>query len=50
MSIRKDPEELMLRAEGVGSQNWCIKVDHIAQDRWGPPLVDAVGHAFCQAI
>ena len=49
-SIREGPEELTLRAEEVGSQKSCINVDHTAEDRWGPPLVDADWHAFCQAI
>ena len=48
--IREGPEELMLRAEEAKTQNSCIDVDHIVQDRWGPPLVDADWHAFCQAI
>ena len=38
------------RAEEVGSQKSCINVDHMAEDRWGPPLVDAEWHAFCQAL
>ena len=50
MSIREGPEELTLNTEAVGSQNSCINVDHIAQDRRRPPLVDADWHAFCQAI
>ena len=50
VSIREGPEELTLRAEEVGSQKACINVDHIAKDRWRPPLVDADWHAFCQAI
>ena len=41
MSIREGPEELTLRAEEAGSQKACINVGHIAEDRWGPPLVDA---------
>ena len=49
-SSREGPEELTLRAEEVGSQKSCINVDHTAEDRWGPPLVDADWHAFCQAI
>ena len=49
-SIREVPEELTLRAEVVGSQKSCINVDHIAEDRWRPPLVDADWHAFCRAI
>ena len=28
----------------------CINIDHIEENRWGPPLVDFDGHAFCQAI
>ena len=42
----------MLRTGEVGSPRncVCIKVDHIAEDRWGPPLVDADWHAFCPAI
>ena len=43
MIIREGTEE-------VGSKKSCINVDHIAQDRRGPPLVDADWHAFCQAI
>ena len=38
--IREGPEELTLRAEEVGTQKSCLNVDHIAQERWGPPLVD----------
>ena len=46
------------RSQGIDAQNrrsWlqkkaCINVDHIAEDRWGPPLVDPDWHAFCQAI
>ena len=40
------PEELTLRAKVVGSQKSCISVEHIAEDRWAPPLVDADWHAF----
>ena len=47
-SIREFPEELTLRTEGVGSQKSCMNVDHIAEDRWGPPSVDA--DDFYQAI
>ena len=49
MLMREGDEELTLRTEEVGSKKSCINVDHIAQDRWGPPLVDADWHAFCQA-
>ena len=50
VSIREGPEELTLRTEEVGSQKSCINVDHIAQDRWRPPVVHADWHAFCQAM
>ena len=50
VSIREGPGELTLRTEEVGSQNASINVNHIADERWRPPLVDAVWHAFCQAI
>ena len=49
MSVREGPEELTLRAEEVGTQKSCINDDHVAQERWGPPLADADWHAFCQA-
>ena len=49
VSIREGPDELTLRAKEVGSKKTCINVGHIAEDRWGPPLVDADGYAFCQA-
>ena len=48
--VRESPEELTLSAEEVGTQKSCINVDHIVKERWGPPLVDADWHAFCQAI
>ena len=50
VSIREGPEELTLRAEEVGIRKACIHVGHIAEDSWGPPLVDADWHACCQAI
>ena len=50
MSTREGPEELTLRVEEFGSQRACINVDHIPEDRWGPPLVDVDWHAFFQAI
>ena len=46
---QEGPEQLTLGAEEVGTQKSCINVDHIAQERWGPPFVDADWHAFCQA-
>ena len=33
-----------------GSERPTWRVDHTAEDRWRPPLVDAGWHAFCQAI
>ena len=50
VSTREGPEELTLRTEEVGSQKSCINVDHIAEDRWRPSMVNADWHAFCQAI
>ena len=34
----------------VDTQKACISVDHIDEKIWGPLLVDADWHAFCQAI
>ena len=34
----------------MGTWNSYINVDHIAKERWGPPLADADWHAFCQAL
>ena len=48
--LEEGSPEATLRTEEVGSQKACINVDHIAEDRWRPPLVDADWHAFCQAI
>ena len=39
---------MTLRAEEVGSQNACFNVGHIAEDRWGPPLVDVDWHVFAK--
>ena len=41
--VRESPDELTLRAEEVGTQKPCINVDHIAKERWGPPLVMLTG-------
>ena len=46
----ESPNELTLRAEEEGTWKSCINVDHIVKERWGPPLVDADWHAFCQAL
>ena len=48
--VRESPEELTLRADEMGTVKSCINVDHIAMERWGPPLVDADWHAFYQAL
>ena len=50
VSTRKGPEKWTPRTEEVASRKACINVRHIAEDRWGPPLVDADWHAFCRAI
>ena len=50
MPVRESPDELTHGAEEVGTWKSCINVDHIAKERWGPPLVDADWHAFCQAF
>ena len=47
MIVRESPDELTLRAGEVGP---LINVDHIEQERWSPPLVDADWYAFCQAL
>ena len=49
VSIREGPGELTLRTEEVGSKKACINVDHIVENRSGPPLVDTDWHAFCLA-
>ena len=38
--------------ESRGSQHVesSINVDHIEENKWGPPLVNAAWHAVCQAI
>ena len=38
------------RAEEVGTLKAYINIDHVEDDRWGPPLVDANWLAFCKAI
>ena len=49
-TIREGADELTMRAEEVVTLRAFINIDHIEFDRWGPPLVDADGHAFRQAI
>ena len=34
----------------MGTWKSYINVDHIAKERWSPPLVVADWHAFCQAL
>ena len=48
--VRESPDELTLRAEEVETSKALINVDHIEQERWSPPLVDADWYAFCQAL
>ena len=48
--IREGADELAWRAEEVGMQRAFIDTKHVELERWGPPLVDADWHAFCQAI
>ena len=47
--IREGANDLTSRAEEVKTLKACINVDHIEENRWGPPLVDADWRAFCQA-
>ena len=48
--IREGADGSTLRADEVGTLRAFINTDHIEFERWGPPLVDADWHAFCQAI
>ena len=50
MTVRESPDCFSLTAEEVGTWKSCINVDHVAKERWRPPLVDADWHAFCQAL
>ena len=50
MIVRESPDELTLRAEEVETSKALVIVDHIEQERWCPPLVDADWCAFCQAL
>ena len=36
------------RAEEMGTLKTYINVNHIGEERWGPPLVDYDWYAFCQ--
>ena len=45
----ESPDELILRAEEVGTWRSYINVDHMEKERWGPPLVDYDWYALCQA-
>ena len=48
--LREGLGDLTLRAEEVDTLKACVNVDHIEENKWRPPLVDADWHAFCQAI
>ena len=50
LTVRESPDELTLRAEEVGTWKSYINVDHTEKERWGPPLVVADWHTFCQAL
>ena len=47
---RSNADELTLRAHEEGVLRTCIDTSNVGDQRWGPPLVDAEWHAFCQAI
>ena len=49
-TIREGADELTLRADEVDTQRAFITTEHIEFERWGPPLIGADWHAFCQAI
>ena len=49
-AFRVGADDLTLRAEEVKTLIACINVDHIEETRWGPPLVAADWHGFCQAM
>ena len=40
-AIREGADELILRADEVGTLKAFINIDHVEFDRWEPPLVDA---------
>ena len=43
-------DEVTLRPNEVGTLRVFISTEHIELERWRPLLVDAGGHAFCQAV
>ena len=46
----KKRNELIVRAEEVGSSRAFIDTTHVGAEHRGAPLVDADCHAFCQVI
>ena len=48
--VRENSEEVTLTTQEVGTLKALVNVDHIEQERWGPPLVDADWYASCQAL
>ena len=48
-TTREGADDLTLRAEEVKTVKACSNIDHVEENRWGPPLVDADWHAFCLA-
>ena len=49
-AIREGADEMTLRADEVGTLKAFNNITHIEFERWGPPVVHADWHAFCQAI
>ena len=41
---------MTLRAEEVKTLKACINIDHVEENTWWPPLVDADWRTFCQAF
>ena len=44
MTVRESSDE------EVGTLKTCINVNHIEEERWGPPLLQCDWYAFCQAL
>ena len=47
---REGADELTLRAEEFDTLKACLNVNHIHEENWRPPLLDADWYAFCRAI
>ena len=46
--MEESPEDLTMTAEEVGSQNSCINVGRIAEDRWDRPWLTLFGMPFAK--